>query len=276
MKNKNIAIILAGGKSKRFGSDKALFKTSPNATTNIERILSKIKNLISEIFISTNEVNKSKIHDLLNNQNVNLVTDIAPFQNMGPLSGIYSVLSNFRDTKNILLIATDYPWITSESISLLLNNLNTYITNQNICHYTLSYFQTNINFLNNFLQSNPPKLSLFLKKLGCKPLTINNNDKINKQFVNLNRRNDMLTKNDMSEADFQKLLRIALTDLRIRRTLLENDIDEENDQLRTLEQDEHLEAIEQELRPIKKDFDHYQKFLNPDYDIKDKNSYINK
>lgn len=276
MTNKNIAIILAGGKSKRFGSDKALFKTSPNATTNIERILSKIKNLISEIFISTNEVNKSKIHDLLNNQNVNLVTDIAPFQNMGPLSGIYSVLSNFRDTKNILLIATDYPWITSESISLLLNNLNTYITNQNICHYTLSYFQTDINFLNNFLQSNSPKLSLFLKKLGCKPLTINNNDKINKQFVNLNRRNDMLTKNDMSEADFQKLLRIALTDLRIRRTLLENDIDEENDQLRTLEQDEHLEAIEQELRPIKKDFDHYQKFLNPDYDIKDKNSYINK
>ncbi|MFC6170900.1 hypothetical protein [Loigolactobacillus jiayinensis] len=71
----------------------------------------------------------------------------------------------------------------------------------------------------------------------------------------------MLNKNDMSDADFQKLLNIALMDLRIHRTLLENEIADQRADLRTLEQDEAIEDLEQQIQPIRRDYDHYKQFL---------------
>lgn len=73
----------------------------------------------------------------------------------------------------------------------------------------------------------------------------------------------MATKADMSDGDFQKLLKIALMDLRIRRTLLENEIADQQNNLRTLEQDETIERLEQQIVPIKADYDHYAAFLKP-------------
>ncbi|ANK62081.1 MULTISPECIES: hypothetical protein [Loigolactobacillus] len=74
----------------------------------------------------------------------------------------------------------------------------------------------------------------------------------------------MLTKEDMSDADFQKLLQITLMDLRIRRTLLENDIADQRADLRTLEQDEAIEKLEQQIQPIRRDYDHYHQFIDPE------------
>ncbi|MDC4185679.1 hypothetical protein MK904_06130 [Loigolactobacillus coryniformis] len=74
----------------------------------------------------------------------------------------------------------------------------------------------------------------------------------------------MLQKNEMSDADFQKLLKIALMDLRIHRTLLENEIADQRADLRTLEQDEAIENLEQQIRPIREDYDHYKQFLAED------------
>lgn len=71
----------------------------------------------------------------------------------------------------------------------------------------------------------------------------------------------MPTKADMSEGDFQKLLKIALMDLRIRRTLLENEITDQRNDLRTLEQDEAIERLEQQILPVQADYDHYSTFL---------------
>jgi hypothetical protein len=74
----------------------------------------------------------------------------------------------------------------------------------------------------------------------------------------------MPTKAEMSEGDFQKLLKIALMDLRIRRTLLENEIADQRNDLRTLEQDEAIERLEQQILPVKADYDHYAAFLKPE------------
>ncbi|MFD0896904.1 hypothetical protein [Loigolactobacillus binensis] len=71
----------------------------------------------------------------------------------------------------------------------------------------------------------------------------------------------MLSKDDMAPADFQKLLNIALMDLRIRRTLLENEIADQRADLRTLEQDEAIEKLEQQIQPVREDYDHYKQFL---------------
>lgn len=71
----------------------------------------------------------------------------------------------------------------------------------------------------------------------------------------------MLKQNDMTAADFQKLLKIALMDLRIRRTLLENEIADQRADLRTLEQSEAIERLEQQIQPLRRDYDHYEQFL---------------
>ncbi|KRM95440.1 hypothetical protein [Loigolactobacillus rennini] len=75
----------------------------------------------------------------------------------------------------------------------------------------------------------------------------------------------MLEQSDMTTADFQKLLKIALMDLRIRRTLLENEIADQRAALRTLEQSEAIDRLEQQIQPLRQDYAHYEQFL------KDKN-----
>lgn len=71
----------------------------------------------------------------------------------------------------------------------------------------------------------------------------------------------MLEQSDMTTADFQKLLKIALMDLRIRRTLLENEIADQRAALRTLEQSEAIDQLEQQIQPLRQDYAHYEQFL---------------
>lgn len=67
---------------------------------------------------------------------------------------------------------------------------------------------------------------------------------------------------DMSAGDFQKLLQIALMDLRIRRTLLENEINELQDEIRTLEQEDQIGQLETQIMTIQKDYEHYKAYLS--------------
>lgn len=71
-----------------------------------------------------------------------------------------------------------------------------------------------------------------------------------------------MKKQDMTEADFQKLLQIALSDLSIRRTLLENESRQLQAQMRTLEQEEAIEKIEEEILTIERDYQHYLSFTD--------------
>ncbi|KRL67497.1 hypothetical protein FC27_GL001813 [Companilactobacillus versmoldensis DSM 14857 = KCTC 3814] len=56
-----------------------------------------------------------------------------------------------------------------------------------------------------------------------------------------------------------------MNDLSIQRTLLENDMQEQRDDLRTLEQDQAIDSLERRIMLIKKDYDHYSEFLDPKY-----------
>ncbi|MFC6322353.1 hypothetical protein [Companilactobacillus baiquanensis] len=76
----------------------------------------------------------------------------------------------------------------------------------------------------------------------------------------------MKSKDDMSNGDFQKLLAIGLNDLSIQRTLLENEIQHQRDDLRTLEQDQAIEKLERNIMLIKKDYEHFKEFSDPTFD----------
>lgn len=94
------AAILAGGKSKRFGTDKAFHKI--DKTTLWEDQVQKVSQLMpSEIIISSNE-----------NQNFNthhkIIVDSV--KNQGPLRGLVDSLNSTRADR-ILLLAVDLPKI---------------------------------------------------------------------------------------------------------------------------------------------------------------------
>ncbi|WP_125588628.1 hypothetical protein [Companilactobacillus jidongensis] len=71
---------------------------------------------------------------------------------------------------------------------------------------------------------------------------------------------------EMSRGDFQKMIKICLNDLSIQRTLLENEEQAQRDDLRTLEQDQAIEELERRIMLIKKDYDFYKQFVDPDFE----------
>lgn len=73
----------------------------------------------------------------------------------------------------------------------------------------------------------------------------------------------------MTEGDFQKLLHIALVNLRIQLTIVENEIQRTNQELRTLEQQEQLEKLEEQYLKLEKDWHHYTEFVKEGYYYED-------
>ncbi|KRK97757.1 hypothetical protein FD04_GL000727 [Secundilactobacillus odoratitofui DSM 19909 = JCM 15043] len=77
----------------------------------------------------------------------------------------------------------------------------------------------------------------------------------------------MLTKTQMTDPDFQKLLQVALTDLTIRRTLVENTIAEVNQEMRSLEKDDRLDKLDLQIQAIAADYDHYSQYVDPNFKL---------
>ncbi|MBI5974633.1 molybdenum cofactor guanylyltransferase MobA [Staphylococcus canis] len=108
------AIILAGGQSRRFGSDKA-FATIENEAF-YQKLIHTLEstNLFNEIIISTN----AQLASQFNYHNV--VIDQVEHQNKGPLSGIYSAMQqNEQDEDVYFVISVDTPMVTDKAISAL-------------------------------------------------------------------------------------------------------------------------------------------------------------
>ena len=102
--------ILAGGKSSRMGTDKALLFIEEKKI--IEIAAEKLKKVFKKVFIITNN---SVDYSFLN---FKTYTDI--YKNKGPLSGIHSALVN-SDTENNFIISCDTPLISSELIKIIIN-----------------------------------------------------------------------------------------------------------------------------------------------------------
>ncbi|WP_323704085.1 molybdenum cofactor guanylyltransferase MobA [Mammaliicoccus sp. Dog046] len=107
-----IAIILAGGKSSRFGSPKAL------ATIDGEVFYQKIiqtlnqTNLFEKVVISTSEALKHSF------EHEDVVVDLPEYKDNGPLAGIYSAMKSY-ESECYFVIACDTPLITEKAISHL-------------------------------------------------------------------------------------------------------------------------------------------------------------
>ncbi|MBI9033625.1 MAG: molybdenum cofactor guanylyltransferase [Bacteroidales bacterium] len=111
--NKDLtAIILAGGKSSRFGSDKALAMFQ--GKTLIQHAVDIVSPVTSNIIISAN----THAYDFLNHK---VVADI--YKDAGPMGGLHAALSQSNTSTN-LVITTDTPFLKSELYTHLLNQRN--------------------------------------------------------------------------------------------------------------------------------------------------------
>lgn len=109
------AVVLAGGRSRRFGSDKA--DLAWGKTDLLHSILGKLQGICSELIVVANREWQAKI------QGVKLVADLIPQQ--GPLSGIHAGLSASRNPY-AFITACDMPFISPAAVEYLFSLANGY------------------------------------------------------------------------------------------------------------------------------------------------------
>jgi molybdenum cofactor guanylyltransferase len=114
-KPKVTGIILAGGKSSRFGSDKALYEYRGKKL--IGYTIEALKPVTREILISTNKPADYEFTGL------KTVQDAFPGQ--GPLAGIYSGLVNSANEKT-LVVGCDMPFLKPALFEYLLSQSERY------------------------------------------------------------------------------------------------------------------------------------------------------
>ncbi len=102
--------VLAGGQSKRMGQDKAFLEVGGQGV--IERVLSRVKPLTDDLFISTNAPQRYEEFGL------RLVTDIYP--DKAALGGIYSVIHAARHP-HVLVVACDMPFLNTTLLQYLID-----------------------------------------------------------------------------------------------------------------------------------------------------------
>lgn len=97
------AAVLAGGKSRRMGRNKAMLKIGE--VTAVEKILAELKEF-DEILVSSDDYKTSE-------KEVSIYGDI--FENCGPMGGIYTILKNCK-SEAMFITACDMSMIKGDTV----------------------------------------------------------------------------------------------------------------------------------------------------------------
>ena len=193
--NNILAVVLAGGKSKRFGEDKNHIKLGDK--TLIEHVLAKICNKFEEILIvSSNNLKIKKI------QNITVIPDC--FDDLGPLAGVLSSMRWIKETqKSYQWVATfpsDTPFFETSIIEeykkriKLNDSLLYFIKSNNKRHNIFGLWSIELLKIleDDLIKNNFRKVEEWANKIGVK--TIDFETKKFDPFFNIN------TKEDFEEA----------------------------------------------------------------------------
>tara|TARA_B100000035_G_scaffold263063_1_gene234665 strand:+ start:1308 stop:1925 length:618 start_codon:yes stop_codon:yes gene_type:complete len=185
--NKILAVVLAGGKSKRFGRDKSQVKLGDKML--VDYILTEIIDLYKDILIVTNEPIK-----FLNSKKISLTSDTK--KGLGPLGGVFSAMKWIKDNKkNYKWISTfpiDTPFFKKEHLSKFYKEINIdksnlfFMKSKNTRHnifglWSLELFEK----LENALDKGDRKVEHWANEIGVKTIDFeyeNNKD----PFFNIN------------------------------------------------------------------------------------------
>jgi len=195
IENNILGVVLAGGKSQRFGSDKTSVKFGDKSL--IEHTVAKIENNFKEILIVSNS-NKN----VFKKNNIFLTKDIIDGY-LGPLVGVLSAMDWIqKNNKNYKWIATfpcDTPLFDQSVIEKIISYTNK--TNKKLCFLKNNNKRHNIfglwaielkDTLLKDIEKGFRKVEDWANKIGCEIIEINSENNYN--FLNIN------TKEDLEEA----------------------------------------------------------------------------
>ncbi|ECB9670791.1 molybdenum cofactor guanylyltransferase [Listeria monocytogenes] len=192
MKNEkvNVGIVLAGGRSSRFGEPKAFFQDEATGKTWVELTVSKLMPLCEMVFVSANHENYSKLVTLFDAEPaIQIVPDQASFSDFGPLGGIYAVMkaaANYQKA-NFLVLPVDMPFLTSKEIGQLADYPNHFAKTEQANHYLVANIPYSRETLHKLLQDEQHRVRALLEKLDTKPLAFEDEA----PFRNINRQNEL-------------------------------------------------------------------------------------
>ena len=195
VENNILGVVLAGGKSKRFGSDKSSAKFGDKSL--IEHTITKIENNFKEILIVSNSDK-----NVFKKNNIFFTKDIIDGY-LGPLVGVLSAMDWIqKNNKNYKWIATfpcDTPLFDQSVINKIKSRINQ--TNKKLCFLKNNNKRHNIfglwslelkDTLLKDIENGFRKVEDWANKIGCEIIEINSEKDYS--FLNIN------TKEDLEEA----------------------------------------------------------------------------
>lgn len=179
------SLILAGGKSTRFKSDKALEKFNSNDLTNVEYIARTTLSYVDHCYVSTNKNNYQVIKKLFSHDSkITVISDIKPFIDCGPMSAVWSY---FKVTKQslseVVIIATDY-LISKETIAFICQKRG-YLKVDQVPFYTCCHLILQQKNLIKQFDSKNLRWRDFINESQCLPIVFNG------KIKNINYRSDL-------------------------------------------------------------------------------------
>lgn len=176
--------VLAGGKSKRMGTDKAflVFRDKPM----LQHMLDFLTPFCKEVIISGNNSEFAPF-------NVKVIPD--QFANCGPLGGLFTALS-YSDTDWNIITGVDTPLLENELIHLLVSNLGNadcIVPSHQLGVEPLVafYHRNSLSIIEESIKAGDYKLNNLLSKLKTQYVDCNNLiEKYPGLFLNVNRPED--------------------------------------------------------------------------------------
>ena len=189
--NKVLGVVLAGGKSQRFGQDKSQVKLQDKLL--IDYILSEIINEFHEILIIANEP-----INFMNSKKISITKDFKT--GLGPLGGVLTAMKwikeNKRKYKWISTFPTDAPFFTIKELKYFYENIDIdksklfFIKNKNTRHNIFGLWSLElIEQLENDLLKGERKVEVWADTIGVK--TVNIDYKKTDPFFNINTKEDL-------------------------------------------------------------------------------------
>jgi len=190
--HKILGVILAGGKSSRFGSNKSL--SNLKNFKLIEHVIQKLNKKFDEILIVSND---SKL--IIENKKINIIKDCIEGY-LGPLAGVLSAIKYANNSKKYQWIMTfpcDTPFFDEIIIDQMIEKTtNTkekiiFIKDKKQRHNIFGTWSTSLEkILEEDLANSYRKVDLWADKIGCS--FIEKDLKNENEFLNINTKEDLL------------------------------------------------------------------------------------
>ena len=193
MKEHNIlGVILAGGKSSRFGSNKSLSKLANNKL--IEHVINKIDTYFSEILVVSNDSGL-----IIENKKIKIIEDCIKGY-LGPLAGVLSAMKYANSFENkfkwIITFPCDTPFFEKLIIEKMIVKAATpkekiyFIKDKIQRHNIFGLWSTSLeDILEEDLKNNFRKVDLWADKIGCNFIEKDIQNK--NEFLNINTKEDL-------------------------------------------------------------------------------------